>query len=218
MAAGLNAELELSGRLRVHGELTDSWRAWIRERRDILVAELRIGGQDRGCLRALVAEMVEDLAAVDRARAERFQNHIETLLPTAPETARAEVARCWASLIACRLPDLPETTLWRWVRVQSRLLGEAFLLVECDDDIDDARCAHPGLVVWTAEEALDLVEGDATNQTIRAVHRVKQRFRGYVLIGSDLPTIERPERPPQADEARHPRECAPSSSRAPDAS
>jgi hypothetical protein len=159
-----------------------------------LIAELRIAGQDESGPRKVLDEMVEDVGAVDATRGIRLREHIESLLRTSNAEAREEIVRCWASLIACRLPDLPETTPWRWVRVQSRLLGEAFLLVECDDDIDDARRAHPGLVVWTVEEALDLVDRGASDQTIRAAHCVKKRFGGRVLRDSDVPTVERLER------------------------
>lgn len=187
---GLRAELEPTGALRVRGTLTDSWRAWIREHRDALVAELRVAGQDGAGQRALLTGMVEDLAAVDAHRADRLQDHVEQLLRTAPDAARKEIARCWASLVACQLPEVPETTPWRWLVVRSGLLGESFLLVESKDDVDDARRAFPDLVSWIVGEALELVEQDATDEAVHAVHRVKRTFGGHVLRRGVVPDME----------------------------
>ena len=107
-ASGVRICIGDDGKLHVPPPITDEVRATITAHRDELVGQVRAADQDEVGLLELLDEMVEDVAAVNAARATRLRDHIEPLLRTDLERARSEVARCWTALLRCDLPELPE--------------------------------------------------------------------------------------------------------------
>ena len=71
----------------------------------------------------------------------------------------------------------------RWCTIRSRLLGgETFLLVMAEEHLEVAKEAHPDMTAYLVEEALDLIDREASDDTLRAVHRIKQKLGGHVVL------------------------------------
>lgn len=81
-----------------------------------------------------------------------------------------------------------DTTGWIWIVVQTEVFdGEDVLVVRHRRDLDDARAAHPDLVVYLMSE-IELMYGirDDTDH-IKTIHMVKKKVGGWVRSLDEAP-------------------------------
>lgn len=75
---------------------------------------------------------------------------------------------------------------FKWAVIEPDLFsGEDVLFVADADDVAEAQTANPGLVTYLLDE-LDFLPPASDPDALKAVHRLKRRFGGWVAPASVL--------------------------------
>jgi hypothetical protein len=75
---------------------------------------------------------------------------------------------------------------YRWLVIESDLLaGEAIVYLRDEKWTEDARAAHPDLVIYAPSEVDSLFAHRENPEFIKAAHRIKKKFGGRVRSDTD---------------------------------